>query len=173
MYQLETENLNEEFINSVYENEFNESKSGTTSTLRRHLFNNHPILFKEKNEGPLDQFIKSNERLIFTQDIWNENLIKWIVEDDQSFNVVEKQSFKTLIKQLRPDVKIPSADTVSSYIFKLFDSEKLKIVEELQNTPGQISFTVDAWTSKNQSGSSKKEEKEGGKDAFKMTRNVS
>jgi len=77
-------------------------------------------------------------------------LINWIVSDDQSFIVVKKKTFETMIKRLNPNAILPSNDTIRNQISKLFENEKNKIKKKLQEVPGYISFTLDGWTSKNQ-----------------------
>jgi hypothetical protein len=55
-----------------------------------------------------------------------------------------------MIKRLNSNAIVPSGDTVRNRIFKSFENEKKKIKKELQEAPGNISFTLDGWTSKNQ-----------------------
>jgi hypothetical protein len=76
--------------------------------------------------------------------------MKWIITDDQAFNIVENEFFQIMIKRLRPEVKFISADTVTNDLSKLFKHEQILIQRKLQNTPSKISFTFDGWTSTNQ-----------------------
>jgi hypothetical protein len=55
-----------------------------------------------------------------------------------------------MIKRLKPEAKIFSADTIRNNIFKSFNENLIFIKNLLQEVPGQISFTLDSWTSKNQ-----------------------
>ena len=58
--------------------------------------------------------------------------------------------FKNMIKRLNSEAKLPTGDTIRNNIFKSFENEQKKIKNELQETSGHISFTLDGWTSKNQ-----------------------
>ncbi|CAH1763824.1 8132_t:CDS:2, partial [Entrophospora sp. SA101] len=124
-------------------------RDGSTSTLKNHLKKSHANLFS-KEVGPIDIFLKSENKLKFTQESWNNDLIKWIVTSDQPFTVIESNFFKTMIKRLKPEAKIFSADTIRNNIFKSFNENLIFIKNLLQEVPGQISFTLDSWTSKNQ-----------------------
>ncbi|POG53958.1 hypothetical protein GLOIN_2v1433780, partial [Rhizophagus irregularis DAOM 181602=DAOM 197198] len=73
----------------------------------------------------------------------------WVVVNDQPFTVVEDDHFKLMIKRLNREATIPSTVTICKDIHQAFNDKQTFILEELQNVPGQISFTLDAWTSKN------------------------
>ncbi|POG68959.1 hypothetical protein GLOIN_2v1777667 [Rhizophagus irregularis DAOM 181602=DAOM 197198] len=105
------------------------SKDGSTSTLLKHLRNKHSNLISGEKKvvvGAMDKFVKQADEL---------------VQDDH---------FKLMIKRLNREATIPSAVTICKDIHQAFNDEQTFILEELQNVPGQISFTLDAWTSKNQ-----------------------
>ncbi|GET63253.1 zinc finger BED domain-containing protein RICESLEEPER 2-like [Rhizophagus irregularis DAOM 181602=DAOM 197198] len=126
------------------------SKNGSTSTLIKHLKNKHNnIIAAEKKVGAMDKFVKKADELKFTQDNWRNDLIKWVVVSDQPFTVVDDDHFKVMIKRLNREAIIPSAVTIRKDIHQAFNDEQTSIQKELQNVPGQISFTLDAWTSKN------------------------
>ena len=55
-----------------------------------------------------------------------------------------------MIKRLNPNAILPMGDAIRNQIFKSFENEKKRIKKELQEVPGDISFTLDGWTSKNQ-----------------------
>ncbi|CAB4483899.1 unnamed protein product [Rhizophagus irregularis] len=129
------------------------SKDGSTSTLIKHLRNKHSNLISSEKKvivRAIDKFVKQVDELKFTQDNWRNNLIKWVVVNDQPFTVVEDDHFKLMIKRLNREATIPSAVTICKDIHQAFNNKQTFILEELQNVPGQISFTLDAWTSKNQ-----------------------
>lgn len=73
-----------------------------------------------------------------------------MVVNDQPFTVVEDDHFKIMIKRLNREAILPSAVTICKDIHQTFTNEQVSIQEKLQNVPGNISFTLDAWTSKNQ-----------------------
>jgi hypothetical protein len=63
------------------------------------------------------------------------------------FIVVEKLHFLNYTHLLHPTAKIPTADTIKSYITNFYVTDKEKIQNILSNLPGKISFTIDCWTS--------------------------
>src|SRR5579871_1761297 len=86
---------------------------------------------------------------VFRDEFFHKALVDWITSDDQSFLVVENQFFKYLLCLLKPDIKIPTADTIKNNIMKIFINKRERIKKELQKAPGKISFTLDIWTSSN------------------------
>ncbi|GBC49849.2 zinc finger BED domain-containing protein RICESLEEPER 2-like [Rhizophagus irregularis DAOM 181602=DAOM 197198] len=101
------------------------SKGGSTGNLNRHL----------------------NKK--FSNEIFRKNLAEWIAADDQPFTVVESPEFHHVIHSCNPMAFIPSADTVKTDILKLYKTHQSNMQDLLQNTPGKISFAIDAWTSPN------------------------
>jgi hypothetical protein len=87
---------------------------------------------------------------IYTPKNYREKLIRWIICDDQPFTVVEETNLRHLFKMLRPEVECLSGDTVKVYILSMFEEERNRMRKVLQDAPGKISFTLDAWTSRNQ-----------------------
>ncbi|CAB5157831.1 unnamed protein product [Rhizophagus irregularis] len=95
---------------------------GNTTNLHKHLQKKHPRIFRD-----------------FT--------VRWIICDDQPFTAVESEHLRLLFCILNPIAKAPSADTLHNDIINKFNEERNKIREILQNVPGRLSFTLDAWTS--------------------------
>ncbi|GBC34340.2 zinc finger BED domain-containing protein RICESLEEPER 2-like [Rhizophagus irregularis DAOM 181602=DAOM 197198] len=85
----------------------------------------------------------------FSNEIFRKNLAEWIAADDQPFTVVESPEFHHVIHSCNPMAFIPSADTVKTDILKLYKTHQSNMQDLLQNTPGKISFAIDAWTSPN------------------------
>jgi hypothetical protein len=75
------------------------------------------------------------------------NLVKWIVVHQHPFTVVEELHFLNYTHSLHPTAKIPTADTIKSYITNFYVTDKEKLQNILSNLPGKISFTIDCWTS--------------------------
>ena len=57
---------------------------------------------------------------------------------------------RSLLQMLNQGAEVPSADTVRDAILAMFIKEQDNMRKVLQETPGKISFTLDAWTSRNQ-----------------------
>ncbi len=64
--------------------------------------------------------------------IFRDDLLKWIVRDDQPFTVVEVPEFRQVIKRLKPEASVPSADTVRRDIAKKFDMTRKLVRTNLQ-----------------------------------------
>ncbi|CAG8564935.1 10562_t:CDS:1, partial [Scutellospora calospora] len=78
------------------------------------------------------------------------DLINWIISDDQSFTIVENKFFQIMIKRLNKETNIPSADTITNRILKIFSNEQANLQKIFQEISSKISFTLDCWISKNQ-----------------------
>jgi hypothetical protein len=74
-------------------------------------------------------------------------LLRWIVISQQPFTVVEEITFQEFIKTFYPEAKLPTANTIKNNIMECYENETKKIQEILQNISGQISYTIDIWTS--------------------------
>ena len=55
-----------------------------------------------------------------------------------------------MIKRLNNNAKIPSADTITNKISKIFNTEQANLQKQFQEISSKISFTLDCWTSRNQ-----------------------
>jgi hypothetical protein len=51
---------------------------------------------------------------------------------------------------LNPEAEVLSGDTVKEHILLMFREERNCVRKVLQDAPGKISFTLDAWTLRNQ-----------------------
>ncbi|CAJ0912373.1 2305_t:CDS:2, partial [Entrophospora sp. SA101] len=123
----------------------------STSTLWRHFNNNNSKKYGGIITGPMDKFCNFNNNLPekFTQEGFRQKLLHWIVINDQPFVVTEDQSFREVLTYIKSDINIPSPDTVYCDLSKKFKQTKELVCKHLQETPGLISFTVDAWTNRN------------------------
>ncbi|CAB5371017.1 unnamed protein product [Rhizophagus irregularis] len=83
------------------------SKDGSTSTLIKHLRNKHSNLISGEKENN-----------------WRNDLIKWVVVNDQPFTVVEDDHFKLMLKRLNREATIPSAVTICKDIHQAFNDEQ-------------------------------------------------
>lgn len=76
-----------------------------------------------------------------------DDLVKWVVIHQHPFTIVEEPYFVSYIHSLHPSAKIPSADTIKSFISNVYEIDKEKVQNFLLNITGKISFTTDCWTS--------------------------
>jgi hypothetical protein len=65
------------------------------------------------------------------------------------FKIVKDRGFQTLMKTGRPDYYIPSPETVSRDVKKVFVRCRQRIAKMLQEHDGVLNFATDAWTSPN------------------------
>jgi hypothetical protein len=59
-------------------------------------------------------------------------LLKWIVINDQPFNIVENEEFKNMISFIRPGTQIPFANTIRRDLATNFKNVKENFQKELQ-----------------------------------------
>ncbi|CAG8631767.1 21215_t:CDS:2 [Rhizophagus irregularis] len=98
-----------------------------TSTLWHHVNNHHSKIVAETQ--------KQEEKI--------GEMDKFVVINDQLFNVTENKEFQNMMTFIQPGMHIPFADTVRRDLDENFKTAKNEV-------SGHLSFTVDAWTSKNQ-----------------------
>ncbi|CAB4410083.1 unnamed protein product [Rhizophagus irregularis] len=126
-------------------------KDGSTSSLWKHIKSKHNELYLEVNQitEALNK-LEISESLAFTQESFRNDLVYWIIVDDQPFTVVQNTFFQKMITRLNPEAIIPSSDTIHNDIIKNFEDEKEFLKKKLQELSGKVSLTLDGWTSKNQ-----------------------
>ena len=59
-------------------------------------------------------------------------MIRWIVKNDQPFNVVEDEDFRELMTFVRSGIHIPSADTIKNDLNDNYNASKEIFKRELQ-----------------------------------------
>jgi hypothetical protein len=79
------------------------------------------------------------------------HVCEWVVLDNQSFSVVEKESFKALLHYQRPSMiprDLPSRTTVTDEIYAKSLHVKGLLTEKFRVLDSLVSFTFDAGTSR-------------------------
>ncbi|KAG0708068.1 hypothetical protein DFH29DRAFT_979429 [Suillus ampliporus] len=69
-------------------------------------------------------------------------LVHWVAESLQPFDIVKDRGFQSLMKTGRPKYYIPSPRTISCDV-------RLRIAKMLGEYKGKMNFTTDAWTLEN------------------------
>ncbi|EXX71594.1 hypothetical protein RirG_077070 [Rhizophagus irregularis DAOM 197198w] len=127
----------------------------STSTLWRHIAK-HPKIVearrvqkeqKQRKVGKMDKYTVTAEK---ENASFRKRTVRWVVINDQPFNVIENEEFKDMISFIWPGIYISCANTLRQDLTENFKNAKERFRQELQETPGHLSFIVDAWTSKNQ-----------------------
>lgn len=80
---------------------------------------------------------------------FRKHLVRWVVRSDQPFTAVEDEDFRSLLSRPKPDIAVPSADTIKNEIMKTYEEKKACIGDQLRNAGSKISLTLDCWTSPN------------------------
>ena len=80
-------------------------------------------------------------------------LTEFIVDQKESFFVVDKESFHTFCRSLNKWYTPPSRQTlVRSVLQDLYVTAQRRFVRELQNIPGRVALTLDGWSSRGMRG---------------------
>ncbi|KAJ7151172.1 hypothetical protein C8R46DRAFT_914388, partial [Mycena filopes] len=77
------------------------------------------------------------------------SIVKWITESNRPAKIVSDPGFEELMKTGRPSTSLPSPRQVARDVHASFNISKARIAQLLQDYPGMLSFTTDAWTSPN------------------------
>jgi hypothetical protein len=133
-----------------HKNKFSYTNYGTKNLLN-HLNSQHrAALFAAERDCKqlrIDQLTKISK--VFTQELFEERLIKWIIKNDQPFTEVESTGFKQLLTLFKPNLSIISADTVKRRIMSNFEVKQSEMRVLFENLDSKVSFTTDCWTSSN------------------------
>ncbi len=73
-------------------------------------------------------------------------MLRWIICDQQAFSVVDDKSFVALISALDPCFKLPTRQTISNYIQRIYDQKRIKLRNVFENFDRKVAITTDAWT---------------------------
>lgn len=117
------------------------------SSLLIHLRKDHPKsaqIFCVKMNVP-DLFHKATHK--FNEDVFMGKLLKWIIQSDQAFSVVDDPNFEDMVEYLRKDVGVQSRRTIMRRLEDIYLHE---LKETLRRLNSKYSITFDVWTSKNQ-----------------------
>jgi len=101
--------------------------------------------------------VPSNQHTMFAHRQLNRDtvirlLVNWIIRTQQSFTVIEAESFREFVSYLNPyaDQHIPKCgDTIRSHAKSLFELAKMSLMESLSNARSEIHYSFDLWTSPN------------------------
>ncbi|KAJ6639597.1 putative AC transposase [Pseudolycoriella hygida] len=92
---------------------------------------------------------KGKTSYVFSQESYREALVDWIILSDQPFCECGVQSFLKMVDSLNPEAITISKETVKRDIIKKFAKQVELIKLRLKKVSSKLSFTLDAWTSKN------------------------
>lgn len=140
--------------------------SGTTN-LSDHLKNKHKAELKAAEDGmnknastedpkqPLMNSyckLRSSMKWPKTGVRWKKatlQLTKFLIKDSRPANLVEGEGFKAFIAEVCPEYEVPTAQTITNYMDRMYDAEKAKIVTELEVEAEFCSMTTDGGSATN------------------------
>lgn len=88
----------------------------------------------------------------FDQSVARKELAYMIILHEYPLSIVEHEGFRRYSNALQPLFKVVSRNTIKNDIFKIYDEEKVKIMQLLEKHQGKIALTTDMWTSKQKKG---------------------
>ncbi|KAL8113391.1 hypothetical protein AgCh_020640 [Apium graveolens] len=86
----------------------------------------------------------------FNKVICRNALAKFVVKDEQAFNVVEGVGFRELMQELQPNFVVTGRNTLTRDIYHLFCNERTKLKKELTKPGQRICLTTDCWMARTQ-----------------------
>jgi len=75
-------------------------------------------------------------------------IIKWVTENNRPVNIVKDHELHELLTAGRPEIMLPSPDTISHDIKASFNKCQERITTLPCDHPGWVHFSTDAWTLK-------------------------
>ncbi|KAK6858961.1 hypothetical protein PG995_004814 [Apiospora arundinis] len=101
-----------------------------------------------KEQGLINTLIKRFDKTVFQQ-----KLVSWIVNSNQSFSIVNDQDLRDIFNYLNPSVEITKANitdvTVRAIAEREFTNNMERVKDALRKSPGQIHIQYDGWKSGN------------------------
>jgi hypothetical protein len=76
-------------------------------------------------------------------------MVRWVCEDLRPFQIVKDRGFRCLMKTGRPEIYIPSPETISRDVRLIYARTRERLAQILQQHEGKLSFSTDGWTSPN------------------------
>ncbi|KNB17838.1 hypothetical protein FOXG_22067 [Fusarium oxysporum f. sp. lycopersici 4287] len=101
-----------------------------------------------KEQDLINTLIKRFDKTAFQQ-----KLVNWIVNSNQSFSIVNDQDLRDIFNYLNPSVEITKANitdvTVRAIAEREFTNNMERVKDALRKSPGQIHIQYDGWKSGN------------------------
>ncbi|GJX29133.1 zinc finger BED domain-containing protein RICESLEEPER 2-like protein [Tanacetum coccineum] len=74
-------------------------------------------------------------------------LARMVIVDELPFSFVERDGFRHYSRINQPLFDVPCRATTTTDCYKLYDEEKIKLLDVIQKNIGRICLTTDSWTS--------------------------
>ena len=86
----------------------------------------------------------------YSQERFEQDMSEWISGDCLAFNTIQSPRFKRMIANLSSKASIPSPKKFKRVLGDVYAEKRRELMDRLAETPGNISLTIDVWTSRMQ-----------------------
>ncbi|CAG8821633.1 34050_t:CDS:1, partial [Racocetra persica] len=120
-------------------------KGSGISTIKRYFESNHKAEYQKyrSDSQEVEPYGVHDEEKVRKL---NELLVRWIICNQQAFCVVEDKDFRIFIFELNPRYKLPTRQTVSTYVGLLYKREREQLRSYFRKFNHKVSITTDAWS---------------------------
>ncbi|KAJ7038766.1 hypothetical protein C8F04DRAFT_950821 [Mycena alexandri] len=108
---------------------------------------NHTLTEAELRCASFSLFINYAE--ILTNTVTRAHIVRWIAENNRPLSIVEDREFKYILGAGRPEFRLPGRRTVARDLHAAYQHSRSYVQTLLEEYPGRLSFSTDAWTSPN------------------------
>lgn len=143
------------------------SKLAGTSHLKRHISLGICPVFRQRNlqvpDTPVSRTVgpgtatdppkkrqrvsQGAARITFDQDRCNREIAKMVILHEYPLHIVEHSGFSDFVRSLQPQFSMLSFDTVQGECVAVYLKEKQNLLNLLSGIHGNVSLTLDLWTS--------------------------
>jgi hypothetical protein len=122
------------------------------SNIKRHITSHHEELAEKLglySHAPIDGIPVSHAP--FNLELWIENLITWIIADDQALSVVDSPEFRDMLQSLYtslPETNIPHCTMIHDRILKRYKQDRDELRKKLKESIGRVSLTSGLWSNR-------------------------
>ncbi|KAK7039983.1 hypothetical protein R3P38DRAFT_3469516 [Favolaschia claudopus] len=127
------------------------AQGGVTSNIRRHLEEEHADIYKPTvsrlNLKHASASGGSSEP--YSKDAWVDRLVRWIVADDQSLNVVDCEEFREFVlfgRTPEHDEDLPHRTALTNKIIAQYHEIYEKIIDDIKSAYSRLHLTGDMWS---------------------------
>ncbi|GAB2287410.1 hypothetical protein Dimus_039825 [Dionaea muscipula] len=143
------------YCNKLLKAEF---RNGTTA-LKDHKLNckRKPGALDTRQKVLLSNFLNENgkrslESYSFDHEFARRQLANMIILHEYPLSIVEHVGFRRFVQSLQPLFKVVSRNTIKKDIFIIYEIEKKKTMQLLEDNQSRVAVTTDMWTSNQKRG---------------------
>ena len=119
----------------------------STTNLMYHLSSDHSIILINNDNVEEDEASFSSKLGAKKQEIIDNLLLKFIVDDLQPFHITMSKSFRELLHGLNPKYILPDEKTVKQRVLDKYEKLKPKVEKLTMESNSLKSWTSDGWSS--------------------------